>query len=175
MIVISDKELDLQDYYRILIEDENIDISGEVLKKVDDCFDFLSEFSKNKVIYGVNTGLGPMAQYRINQEDQLKLQYNLIRSHAAGQGEAIKPICVKAAMISRLKSLSLGYSGVHRDAIVLLKELINKNITPFIPVHGGVGASGDLVQLSHLALVLIGEGKVLYNGIPPLKYIKIRT
>jgi len=164
MIVISDKELDLQDYYRILIEDENIDISGEVLKKVDDCFDFLSEFSKNKVIYGVNTGLGPMAQYRINQEDQLKLQYNLIRSHAAGQGEAIKPICVKAAMISRLKSLSLGYSGVHRDAIVLLKELINKNITPFIPVHGGVGASGDLVQLSHLALVLIGEGKVLYNG-----------
>ncbi len=164
MIVISDKELDLQDYYRILIEDENIDISDEVLKKVDDCFDFLSEFSKNKVIYGVNTGLGPMAQYRINQEDQLKLQYNLIRSHAAGQGEAIKPICVKAAMISRLKSLSLGYSGVHRDAIVLLKELINKNITPFIPVHGGVGASGDLVQLSHLALVLIGEGKVLYNG-----------
>lgn len=164
MILISDKELDLQDYYRILIEDENIDISDEVLKKVDNCFDFLSEFSKNKVIYGVNTGLGPMAQYRIDQEDQKKLQYNLIRSHAAGQGDALNPICVKAAMISRLKSLSLGYSGVHRDAIVLLKDLINRNITPFIPVHGGVGASGDLVQLSHLALVLIGEGKVLFNG-----------
>ncbi len=164
MIVISDKDLELQDYYRILIDDENIEISDEVLNKVDNCFDFLSEFSKNKVIYGVNTGLGPMAQYRINQDDQIQLQYNLIRSHAAGQGEALKPICVKAAMISRLKSLSLGYSGVHRDAIVLLKDLINKNITPFIPVHGGVGASGDLVQLSHLALVLIGEGKVLFNG-----------
>lgn len=164
MIVISDKDLELQDYYRILIDDEIIDISDEVLKKVDNCFDFLCDFSRNKVIYGVNTGLGPMAQYRINQDDQIQLQYNLIRSHAAGQGEALKPICVKAAMISRLKSLSLGYSGVHRDAIVLLKDLINKNITPYIPVHGGVGASGDLVQLSHLALVLIGEGKVLYNG-----------
>jgi histidine ammonia-lyase len=71
---------------------------------------------------------------------------------------------VKAAMISRLKSLSLGYSGIHTDAIKLLATLINKDIIPYIPEHGGVGASGDLVQLSHLALVLIGEGEVMVNG-----------
>jgi histidine ammonia-lyase len=164
MIFITEKDLGLSDYYDILVKNKKIDISENVLEKVDKSFNFLCEFAENKVIYGVNTGLGPMAQYRIDTKDQIQLQYNLVRSHAAGQGPALKPICVKAAMISRLKSLSLAYSGIHRDALLILKELINRNIYPYIPVHGGVGASGDLVQLSHLALVLIGEGKVLFKG-----------
>jgi len=67
-------------------------------------------------------------------------------------------------MIARLKTLSLGFSGIHEDAITILQKLINHNITPFIPEHGGVGASGDLVQLSHLALVIIGEGEVFYKN-----------
>ena len=67
-------------------------------------------------------------------------------------------------MISRLKSLSLGYSGIHVDSITLLALLLNHNIIPYIPQHGGVGASGDLVQLAHLALILIGEGEVFYEG-----------
>ena len=105
-----------------------------------------------------------MAQYRIEPEDQIRLQYNLIRSHASGSGKPLDALYVKAAMISRLKSLSLGYSGIHVSAIQLLEKLINKDVIPFIPEHGGVGASGDLVQLSHMALVLIGEGEVFYNG-----------
>jgi len=163
MITVTDRDLDLKDYFEILFKNIKIEIAEETLTKVDECFNFLQEFSENKVIYGVNTGLGPMAQYRIENGDLKQLQYNLIRSHSAGQGKALNPIYVKAAMISRLKSLSLGYSGIHGDAIKLLAELINNNITPYIPVHGGVGASGDLVQLSHLALVLIGEGKVLFE------------
>src|SRR5690606_34379944 len=71
---------------------------------------------------------------------------------------------VKAAMLARLNTLSLGHSGVHTSVIELMTELINRNITPLIFEHGGVGASGDLVQLAHLALVLIGEGEVFYNG-----------
>ena len=66
--------------------------------------------------------------------------------------------------MARLNTLSLGNSGVHPSLIVLMKELINKDITPLIFEHGGVGASGDLVQLAHLALVLIGEGEVFYKG-----------
>lgn len=164
MVTISKDRLLLNDYNRILFEQEKIDIAPETMELVAQCHVFLESFSVNKVIYGVNTGLGPMAQYRIDPEDQIKLQYNLIRSHAAGSGNALDPLYVKAAMISRLKSLSLGYSGIHPDTISVLKQLINNNITPYIPEHGGVGASGDLIQLSHIALVLIGEGEVFYKG-----------
>ena len=164
MVTISKDRLVLSDYNRILFEQEKIDIAPETMELVGQCHVFLESFSVNKVIYGVNTGLGPMAQYRIDPEDQIKLQYNLIRSHAAGSGNALDPLYVKAAMISRLKSLSLGYSGVHPDTINVLKQLINNDITPYIPEHGGVGASGDLIQLSHIALVLIGEGEVFYKG-----------
>ncbi len=164
MVTISKDSLRIEDYFRILFKGDQVKVDPETLSIVENCLQFLKDFSVNKVIYGVNTGLGPMAQYRIEAEDQIKLQYNLIRSHASGSGKALTPLYVKASMISRLKSLSLGYSGVHPDAIHLLTTLINKDIIPFIPEHGGVGASGDLVQLSHIALVLIGEGEVFFNG-----------
>jgi len=164
MVTISKKPLLTQDYHKVLFNNESIKIDKETLENVKACFNFLFDFSTNKIIYGVNTGLGPMAQYRIEDKDQIDLQYNLIRSHAAGSGQALEPVYVRAAMISRMKSLSLGYSGIHTDAINLISELINNNIIPYIPKHGGVGASGDLIQLSHLALVLIGEGEAFYNG-----------
>lgn len=164
MVTISKKPLLTEDYKGILFNNERISVDDETLKKADICFNFLKDFSENKIIYGVNTGLGPMAQYRIEDSDQIELQYNLIRSHSAGMGNPIEPLYVRAAMISRLKSLSLGYSGIHTDVIKLIALLLNNNIIPYIPEHGGVGASGDLVQLSHLALVLIGEGEAYYNG-----------
>ena len=105
-----------------------------------------------------------MAQYKIDESDRIKLQYNLIRSHSSGTGNPIHPKYVKAAMLARLNTLSLGYSGVHKSVIELMTELINRNIIPLIYEHGGVGASGDLVQLAHLALVLIGEGEVYYKN-----------
>ena len=134
MTTISKERLRIEDYYRILFENGKIDISTSTIENVEKCHTFLKEFSVNKVIYGVNTGLGPMAQYRIEQDDQIKLQYNLIRSHASGTGNALSATYVKAAMISRLKSLSLGYSGIHADAIHLLAKLINEDIIPFILV-----------------------------------------
>ena len=172
MVTISKKPLLPEDYKNVLFKFESINIDNDTLNNVESCFDFLVDFASNKIIYGVNTGLGPMAQYRIEDEDQLDLQYNLIRSHSAGSGKPLEPMYVRAAMISRLKSLSLGYSGIHTDAIQLIVELLNKNIIPYIPEHGGVGASGDLVQLSHLALVLIGEGEAYFNGtLQPVKTI----
>ena len=76
MTTISKERLHVRDYYRILFENEQIDISNSTVEIVEKCHTFLKEFSVNKVIYGVNTGLGPMAQYRIEPEDQIKLQYN---------------------------------------------------------------------------------------------------
>jgi len=156
--------LELKDFQKIIIENEKIELDESLLSRVDKSFQFLKEFSKNKVIYGVNTGFGPMAQFKISDEDTHQLQYNLIRSHSSGIGNPLPADEVKACMLARLNTLSLGNSGVHQSVIYLLQELINRDIIPLIFEHGGVGASGDLVQLAHLALVLIGEGEVFYKG-----------
>ena len=158
------RELGIEDFYKIIFERNSIQIDNTVLKTVDRSFKFLKAFSENKVIYGVNTGFGPMAQYKIKKSERIQLQYNLIRSHASGTGNIIPQMYVKAAMLASLNTLSLGNSGVHKYVIELIALLINKEITPIIYEHGGVGASGDLVQLAHLALVLIGEGEVIYKG-----------
>lgn len=163
MKVIQDY-LTIQDFSSIVLENEKIEVGSTLLKRVQKSYEFLQSFSSNKVIYGVNTGFGPMAQYRIQEKDQKQLQYNLIRSHASGIGNPLAPVHVKAAILARLNTLALGKSGVNDSVIHLMKELINRDITPLIFAHGGVGASGDLVQLAHLALILIGEGEVFYKG-----------
>lgn len=156
--------LKTQDFKTILFDKEQITIDTDITNLVEKSFNFLKEFSEKKVIYGVNTGFGPMAQYRINDTERIQLQYNLIRSHSSGTGNPLSPLYVKAAMIARLNTLSLGNSGVHKSVIEVMTTLINRNIIPLIYEHGGVGASGDLVQLAHLALTLIGEGEVFYKG-----------
>ena len=156
--------LEIEAFDRVIFQNQSIEIDEETQNIVEKSFKFLKSFSENKVIYGVNTGFGPMAQYKIKESERIQLQYNLIRSHASGTGVEIPVMYVKAAMLARLNTLSLGKSGVHKSVIELMTKLINKNITPVIYEHGGVGASGDLVQLAHLALVLIGEGEVNYKG-----------
>ncbi|MCF6346946.1 MAG: aromatic amino acid ammonia-lyase [Flavobacteriaceae bacterium] len=163
MLVLKGK-LDLQDFYEVIFNESQIKLDAILIKRVEKSFNFLKEFSENKIIYGVNTGFGPMAQYKIKNEDRIQLQYNLIRSHASGTGNPLSAKYVKSAMLARLNTLSLGNSGVHKSTIELMTSLINKDIIPLIYEHGGVGASGDLVQLAHLALVLIGEGEVFYKG-----------
>lgn len=155
--------LGITDFQQVLFDNKSIQIEENVLETVDESFKFLKTFSENKIIYGVNTGFGPMAQYKIEDSERKQLQYNLIRSHASGTGNLIPSLYVKAAMLARLNTLCLGNSGVHKSVVELMVQLINKNITPVIYEHGGVGASGDLVQLAHLALVMIGEGEVIYK------------
>tara|TARA_R100001369_G_scaffold20091_2_gene36849 strand:+ start:36339 stop:37871 length:1533 start_codon:yes stop_codon:yes gene_type:complete len=157
-------DLDFNNFYEVLFEGSKITLDTSVIERMTSSFNFLEEFSKDKVIYGVNTGFGPMAQYKIKDKDRQQLQYNLIRSHASGMGKPMEPLYVKSLMLARLNTLALGKSGVHTSVVETMKELINKNIIPFIFEHGGVGASGDLVQLAHLALVLIGEGEVYFKG-----------
>ena len=154
----------IQDAEKIIFGGEKLKITTAQRQRIENSYQFLKEFSKDKVIYGINTGFGPMAQYRVSDEDLLALQYNIIRSHSTGAGEPFAPVYVKAAMLSRYLTFANGKSGVHIDSMELLRDFINLGITPFIPQHGSVGSSGDLVQLAHLALTLIGEGQVFYKG-----------
>jgi histidine ammonia-lyase len=164
MIKIGGTPLKIEDFQKIIYSGEKIELDPAALTKVEESYSFLQTFSKDKLIYGINTGFGPMAQYRISEQDRIDLQYNLIRSHCTGAGNRLSDVFVKSAMICRLNSLMQGYSGIHPEVVILLKELINKDIYPQIFEHGGVGASGDLVQLAHLSLNLIGEGEVTYKG-----------
>ncbi len=172
MVPIGKEKLTVNQFSDILYKHEQVSLPDSALKKVMQNFAFLQKFSAGKLIYGINTGFGPMAQYKVNEENILQLQYNLIRSHSSGSGKLMEPLLVKALMIARLNTLMLAYSGVHTDVVELLATLINQNITPCIFEQGGVGASGDLVQLAHLGLVLIGEGEVIFEGkIYPTKKI----
>jgi histidine ammonia-lyase len=164
MIHIGGRYITADDFSKILFDDEEIGLDTSAVKNVEVNYQFLQGFSSNKLIYGINTGFGPMAQYKVSEENLLQLQYNLIRSHASGGGNLMQPLLVKALMIARLNSFMQARSGVHTDLPELLVELINKGVAPNVYEHGGVGASGDLVQLAHLALVLIGEGESSYNG-----------
>src|SRR6478736_6682394 len=172
MIFIGQDRLAVEDFAAILFHEEAIGLDEDSLKRVDENFRFLKSFSANKLIYCINTGVGPMAQYKVNDEHLLALQYNLIRSHSSGDGAILPAEFARALMIARLSSLMKGYSGIHINLVHLLKTLINQNINPCIYEHGGVGASGDLVQLAHLGLFLIGEGEALFEDkIYPTKEI----
>jgi histidine ammonia-lyase len=172
--IIADNVI-LSDFADILLNFSAIEIDAAQIEKVERSYTFLNEFARKKLIYGINTGLGPMAQYKISEKDQLSLQYNLIRSHCSGTGNIMSPLLVKASMVCRLINLLKAFSGIHPEVVILLKEYINREIIPVVFEHGGVGASGDLVQLSHIALALIGEGEVHYKGkiIPTAEALKL--
>ena len=148
----------------VLFNNKPLYVPEETKHRIAESHKFLTEFAKDKVIYGINTGFGPMAQYRVKDEDIKALQYNIIRSHSCGAGEPFSEIYVRAAMMARYFTFASGKSGMDPYALDLLQEFINKGIYPVIPQHGSVGSSGDLVQLAHLALALIGEGEVFYKG-----------
>lgn len=158
-------KLQLQDVRSIVEDNQQISINEDVRRNIEDCFSFLDAFSKDKVIYGINTGFGPMAQWRIDDDHLKELQYNIIRSHSTGAGEPLPEKCVRAAMLARLMTFMQAHSGVNIQTCELLVEFLNRGIYPVIPQHGSVGASGDLVQLAHIALALIGEGEVFYQGV----------
>jgi histidine ammonia-lyase len=112
-------------------------------------------------VYGVSTGFGALANTFIAPERRAELQHSLIRSHAAGIGAPMPREVVRAMMLLRVRSLALGHSGVRPLVAQALVDLLNAGITPWVPEHGSLGASGDLAPLAHCALVLMGEGWVL--------------
>ncbi|HUG41993.1 MAG TPA: histidine ammonia-lyase [Longimicrobiales bacterium] len=119
---------------------------------------------EGRVVYGLNTGFGALAEVVIPPDRIEELQENLIRSHAAGVGEPLPEAEVRAIMLLRANVLALGYSGVRPEIVELLLGMLNRRVHPVVPARGSVGASGDLAPLSHIALVLMGEGEAVVAG-----------
>ncbi len=117
-----------------------------------------------KPIYGVNTGFGRLARIKISPNELGELQLNLIRSHACGVGAPLSPRVVKRLLLLRMLSLGKGASGIQLSTFNRHLDFWNKDLCPYIPEKGSVGASGDLAPLAHLALSLIGEGEFIDSG-----------
>ncbi len=143
----------------------NVELSSEVLKRVKEARTTIDKaISDGKVVYGVNTGFGALSDKTISKKDLEKLQRNLILSHSAAVGEPLDTETVRALMLLRANTLSGGHSGISSETLELLVNMLNERIHPIVPGKGSVGASGDLAPLAHVALALIGEGKVQFKG-----------
>lgn len=144
------------------------------LKVDDSSWDKLTQFRNHvdkvvkgdQTVYGINTGFGFLSDVRIEREKLKQLQYNLIRSHAAGVGKPIKDRFVRAMMVLKLNCFLMGNSGASLGCAKTLHSYIENDLLPVVPRQGSVGASGDLAPLSHIALGLIGEGRVTLKGLP---------
>lgn len=147
------------------IGEVKVSLTDESRKKVLASRKFVDDIvEKGDPVYGINTGFGALSSKHIEKKDLSKLQYNLIRSHCTGVGKPFSALTTRAIMILRANCLASGFSGVSIECIELLFDFINYGINPIIPEKGSVGASGDLAPLSHIALALIGEGDVIFEG-----------
>lgn len=116
------------------------------------------------VVYGITTGFGALATTHIGKDETEALQYNLLRSHATGVGPPLPDEVVRAMLLLRARTLAQGHSGVRPLVVEKLLEMLDEGILPVVPSQGSVGASGDLAPFAHLALPIIGEGRVRVDG-----------
>jgi len=139
-----------------------VDIAPEAAAAMADSRSIVDGIERDgRPVYGVSTGFGALASTFIAPERRAEMQHALIRSHAAGVGAPMPREVVRAMMLLRVRSLAMGRSGVRPLLAQALVDLLNNDITPWVPEHGSLGASGDLAPLAHCALVLLGEGWVL--------------
>lgn len=119
---------------------------------------------EGRVVYGINTGFGLLANTRIAPEDLELLQRSIVLSHAAGIGSLMSEATVRLMMVLKINSLARGFSGIRLSVIEALIQLVNAEVYPCVPEKGSVGASGDLAPLAHMSTVLLGEGEVIHQG-----------
>ncbi len=131
--------------------------------------------NQGRVIYGINTGFGLLANTVIPNNELEELQHSIVVSHAAGIGRLMDESTVRLTMALKINSLARGYSGIRMEVIQALIALVNAEVYPCIPEKGSVGASGDLAPLAHMSTVLLGEGDVFHNGkiLPGIKGLEI--
>lgn len=154
--------LTVQAVHEIAYQDRAIMLSPAARKQVRAARALIESWiDRRETVYGVTTGFGEFSNVRISRENIELLQENLIMSHAAGAGEFLPPEIVRAMMVLRINALAKGFSGVRLETLQLLVDMVNKRIMPAIPSQGSVGASGDLVQLAHMVLGMMGRGRVL--------------
>ncbi len=165
MLELSGHALTLEDIYSVAHASQQVKLSDTAISRIHAARAVIDDIcEKGTVTYGVNTGFGRLSDVHVPHDELKALQLNLVRSHACGLGPRLPESDVRAMMLLRANVLAVGYSGVRLEVVQTLIDMLNSGIHPVIPMKGSVGASGDLAPLAHLALAVIGEGKVIRDG-----------
>ncbi|NMC65188.1 MAG: histidine ammonia-lyase [Acidobacteria bacterium] len=165
MSVIIDGNLTIEQLVSVAKGKEKVELHPEAVRRINRCRALLEEkIKKNEIMYGVNTGIGELANVVLTPDQVEKFQKYIIYSHAAGYGQPMPIEVVRGAMVSRISCQAHGHSGLRLEVVEKLIELLNKEVTPVVCEKGSVGACGDLSPMSQVALVLMGEGEAFYQG-----------
>jgi histidine ammonia-lyase len=159
--ILDGNQLTIPQVFDLSYQNAQVKLSTSAKKKINRARHLIETWTtRSEVVYGVTTGFGEFSNVKVKLNDLNQLQENLILSHAAGAGEPLPVEVVRAMMVLRANALAKGFSGVRLSTVDLLLEMLNRNMIPVIPSQGSVGASGDLVQLAHLVLAMMGKGKI---------------
>jgi len=154
-----------RDFYQVVLENRRVELSPRARYAMTQSRKLVEKMIQGKeVIYGVTTGVGSLSTQRIEAAEARQLQLNVVRSHACGVGEPLDARESRGLLLLRANTLAMGLSGVRPEVAELLCEFLNHGVHPVVPARGSVGASGDLAPLAHVALALVGEGEVHYQG-----------
>lgn len=165
-ILIEDGRLTIEDVVKVARNFEKIELTQNAVDAVNKARDYVEEkLDKGEIIYGLTTGFGKFSDKFIPKEDTATLQRNLIISHSCGMGNPYPTEVVRGAMLLRVNALARGNSGIRLSTLMTLVNMLNKGVHPIIPEKGSLGASGDLAPLSHIVLVMLGEGEAEYEGV----------
>ncbi len=157
--------LTLGDLVRIARQGAHVTLTAGAEERIRRAWQLVTRWvDEERTVYGVTTGFGALSDVTISKNDTRQLQLNILKSHAVGVGNPLAPDLVRAMMALRLKDFARGNAGVRTETVAALIRLLNAGGVPVVPEKGSVGASGDLVPLAHMGLVLIGEGEVFLNG-----------
>ena len=164
-ITIDGQGLTIDKVVQVARGHEPIVISSEARKRIEKCRALLEDkIQKREIMYGVNTGIGELAEVVLTPEQVEKYQKYIVYSHAAGYGKPLPEEAVRAAMLGRISCHCHGHSGLRPVVTETLAEMLNKGVTPVVCEKGSVGACGDLSPMSQIALALMGEGEAFYRG-----------
>lgn len=164
-ITIDGNSLTLENIVDVARKNYSVKLSEMAKENINKSRDLVDRFvDEGKVVYGITTGFGKFSDVVISKSEAKTLQRNLIISHACGVGNPLDEEIVRAIMLLRANALAKGYSGIRLSTVNTLLDMLNKGVHPVIPEKGSLGASGDLAPLSHMVLVMLGEGEAYYKG-----------
>ena len=165
IVKLNGKSLTLEQVAQVATQNAEVVLEGSAKLAVDRAAAAVQAMlDRGEVVYGVTTGFGAFKDKIISIDQVEQLQRNILLSHAVGTGEPFDQATTRAIMLIRANTLAAGHSGIRSKTLLTLLNLLNKGIHPVIPKKGSLGASGDLAPLAHMALPLIGEGEVEYQG-----------
>jgi histidine ammonia-lyase len=165
-LVLDHQQFKIEELFQFILSGNKVELGEKARKSVLRCREYLNEKMKNTDgnIYGINTGFGSLYDQSISKSELAKLQVNLVRSHACGTGAEVPQSIVKTMLLFKAIGLHYGHSGVQVETVERLLYFYNNDIIPVVYEQGSLGASGDLSPLAHIALALIGEGEVYFEG-----------